>query len=42
VLDTEYGRAVVPAKLFQEQVSSFRSRTEEHDEIVDEIVKRED
>jgi hypothetical protein len=42
VLDTEYGRSVIPAKLFQEQVSSFKSRTEEHDAIVDEIVKRED
>ena len=42
VLDTDYGRAVIPAKMFQEQVSSFKSRTEEHDEIVDEIVKRED
>ena len=42
VLDTEYGRAVIPAKLFQEQASSFKSRTEEHDEILDEIVKRED
>jgi hypothetical protein len=42
VLDTEYGRAVIPAKMFQEQVSSFRSRTEEHDEIMDEIVKHED
>lgn len=42
VLDTEYGRAVIPAKMFQEQVSSFKSSTEEHDEIVDEISKRED
>ncbi len=25
VLDTEYGRTVIPAKLFQEQVSSFKS-----------------
>lgn len=41
VLDTEYGRAVIPAKLFQEQVSSFQSRTEEHDEILDEISKRD-
>jgi len=41
VLDTEYGRAVIPARLFQEQPSSFKSRTEEHDEILDEIVKRE-
>ncbi len=42
VLDTEYGRAVIPAKLFQEQASSFQSQTAEHDEILDEIVKRED
>jgi len=42
VLDTEYGRAVVPAKMFQEQVSSFRSRTQEHDEIMEEIARRED
>lgn len=42
VLDTAYGRAVIPAKLFQEQVSSFKSRTEEHDEILDEIARRED
>ena len=25
VLDTEYGRSVIPAKLFQEQISSFKS-----------------
>jgi len=25
VLDTEYGRTIIPAKLFQEQVSSFKS-----------------
>jgi hypothetical protein len=42
VLDTEYGRAVIPAKMFHEKVSSFKSQTEEHDEILDEIVKRED
>jgi len=42
VLDTEDGRAVVPAKLFHEYISRFRSRTEEHDEILDEIVRRED
>ena len=41
VLDTEYGRSVIPARLFQEQPSSFKSQTEEHDEILDEIVKRE-
>jgi small-conductance mechanosensitive channel len=41
VLDTEYGRAVIPARLFQEQPSSFKAQTEEHDEILDEIVKRE-
>ena len=41
VLDTEYGRAVIPARLFQEQPSSFKSQTEEHDEILDEIVKHE-
>ena len=28
VLDTEYGRTVIPAKLFQEQVSSFKSAVE--------------
>ena len=28
VLDTEYGRSVIPAKLFQEQVSSFKSTVE--------------
>jgi small-conductance mechanosensitive channel len=42
VLDTQDGRAVIPAKQFQELISKFRSRTEEHDEILDEIVKRED
>lgn len=42
VLDTPYGRTVIPARLFQEQVSSFKSRIEEHDAIVDEIAKRED
>jgi small-conductance mechanosensitive channel len=42
VLDTEDGRAVIPAKQFHEHISRFRSRTEEHDEILDEIVRRED
>ena len=28
VLDTEKGRSIIPAKLFQEQVSSFRSGLE--------------
>jgi len=28
VLDTEYGRTIIPAKLFQEQVSSFKSTAE--------------
>jgi len=34
VLDTDYGRAVVPAKEFQEQVCSFRSDIESVDEDV--------
>ena len=29
VLDSEYGRSVIPAKLFQEQISSFKSVGEE-------------
>ena len=33
VLDTEYGRTVVPAKHFQERVSSFRAGHETSDEI---------
>ena len=33
VLDTEYGRTVVPAKHFQERVSSFRAGHETYDEI---------
>jgi len=33
VLDTEYGRTVVPAKYFQEQVSSFRASHETSDEM---------
>jgi len=32
VLDTEYGRTIVPAKHFQEQVCSFRSSLENSDE----------
>lgn len=42
VLETENGRAVIPGRLFQEQISSFKSATAEQDEIPDASARRED